>query len=618
MPERSLHERVRTRVEDGRPKQQEYSEFVHNVPTLRAYYSPEDAKRESLGYNGSAAAYADFLPVWSDEAFMRRVLFALAVIAGILFFTALGRHGLLEPDEGRYSEIPREMLETRDFVTPRLNYVKYFEKPVFHYWLTAASFAAFGQNEWASRFWPAFLGVCGALFTAFLAARSGNLRKAFLAGFVLSTSLLFYASSHINLTDMTLSFFLTVALGGFHLGYTSGDRKFYLLLYAGMALATLSKGLIGIVLPGAVIFCFMLATRDFRIAWRTLAPSGILLFFVLVVPWFWTVCSRNPDFFHFFFVREHFLRYTTMLHGRYEPVWFFIPILVAGLVPWTGFFVSAIAGALPGRLRSFGTEKRAELFFLIWFAVVFAFFSFSRSKLIPYIIPCLPPVAVLTGGCLDAMLSGAGAKRDRFAAISTSVLLALFGAALLGYAAFGGRYPAATLLWYAAIPSVALFAAAAAAWAMTRPEYRTKALAAFCILSFLFCLSLKPLFGFLGHHLSARETADLIRRNSGPDDIIAQYAEYDQGIPFYLGRRVVLVRYLGELEFGAMQEPDPSWFIGDEAFTKLWNGDRRVVLVVDAGHKDRLFPAGTPQPVLLGATERGLVIANTPKEATAP
>lgn len=549
---------------------------------------------------------------------MKRAAIILALVAGVLYFTALGGHGLLEPDEGRYSEIPREMLETRDFVTPRLNYVKYFEKPVLHYWLTAAAFAVFGQNEWASRFWPAALGICGVLLTALLAARAGNIRSGFLSGLVLTTSLLFYASSHINITDMTLSFFLTVALGGFYLGYTSGDRRFYLLLYAGMALATLSKGLIGIVLPGAVIFCFMVATRDFRIPRHTLTLPGVLLFFLLVVPWFWVVCFRNPDFFDFFFIREHFLRYTTTLHGRYEPAWFFIPILIAGFMPWTGFLVPALANALPSRLRAFGKEKRDELFFLLWVVVVFAFFSFSRSKLIPYIIPCVPPLALLTGAYLDRLLREENPAWGRVGAISSTILLALFGAALLGYATFGGRYPASLLLPYAAAPAAALLAAAGAAFFLTRPRHRRNALVAFCILSFLFCLSLKPLFGFLDRHMSARETAEMLKRHALPGDVIAQYAEYDQGIPFYLKQRVVLVRYFGELEFGARQERNPAWFIGDEQFERLWNSDKRVLVVISAAHKDRLFPAGHPQPILLGATERGLVITNKPKEATAP
>ena len=549
---------------------------------------------------------------------MKRVAIILALVAGALYFTALGGHGLLEPDEGRYSEIPREMLETRDFVTPRLNYVKYFEKPVLHYWLTAASFAVFGRNEWASRFWPAVLGICGVLFTALLAARAGNIRSAFLSGLVLTTSLLFYASSHINITDMTLSFFLTVALGGFYLGYSSGDRRFYLLLYAGMALATLSKGLIGIVLPGAVIFCFMVATRDFRIPRHALTLPGVLLFFLLVVPWFGVVCFRNPDFFDFFFIREHFLRYTTTLHGRYEPAWFFIPILIAGFMPWTGFLAPALANALPSRLRDFGKEKRDELYFLLWAVVVFAFFSFSRSKLIPYIVPCVPPLALLTGAYLDRLLREENPAWGRVGAISSTVLLALFGAALLGYATFGGRYPASLLLPYAAAPAFALLAAACAAFFLMRPRHRRNAVVALCILSFLFCLSLKPLFGFLDARMSAREAAEMLRRHARPGDVIAQYAEYDQGLPFYLKQRIVLVRYLGELEFGAKQERNPAWFIGDEQFERLWNSDKRVLVLISAAHKDRLFPAGHPQPILLGATERGLVITNKPKEATAP
>ena len=118
--------------------------------------------------------------------------------------------------------------------------------------------------------------------------------------------------------------------------------------------------------------------------------------------------------------------------------------------------------------------------------------------------------------------------------------------------------------------------------------------------------------------MSARETAEMLRRHALPGDVIAQYAEYDQGIPFYLKQRVILVRYFGELEFGARQERNPAWFIGDEQFERLWNSDKRVLVVISAAHKDRLFPAGHPQPILLGATERGLVITNKPKEATAP
>ncbi|NLD96097.1 MAG: phospholipid carrier-dependent glycosyltransferase, partial [Synergistaceae bacterium] len=185
----------------------------------------------------------------SESRSLRKYALLLILASFLLYFGGLGGYGLLEPDEGRYSEIPREMLETGDFVTPRLNYVKYFEKPVLHYWLTAASLAVFGENEFAGRFCPAILALGSVLATWILARRLYGFQAAFFSSLILATSLLHFAIGRINIIDMPLSFFLTAAMAGLWFGIdetteeeTAKNRRYLLVFYAGMALAVLSKG----------------------------------------------------------------------------------------------------------------------------------------------------------------------------------------------------------------------------------------------------------------------------------------------------------------------------------------------------------------------------------------
>lgn len=242
-----------------------------------------------------------------------------ALAAVLLYLAPLGSYPLMEPDEGRYAEIPREMVESGDFVTPRLNYVKYFEKPVLLYWANAANFMLFGENEFAARLFPALCALGGVFVTAAFGASLYGRRAGFIAGAVTATSLLYFAIGTINITDMPLTFFLTLAFASFYTARTSGRKRWYVVFYLASALAVLTKGLVGVFLPRLVIFVYILLTREWRLFVEPLYLPGLLLFFAACVPWFWLVCRENPDFFRFFFVQEHFLRYTTKMHGRYEP-----------------------------------------------------------------------------------------------------------------------------------------------------------------------------------------------------------------------------------------------------------------------------------------------------------
>ena len=542
-----------------------------------------------------------------DEGNFLPRLGALLLTLGVLYFWGLGNHGLLEPDEGRYGEIPREMRETGNWTTPRLNYVKYFEKPALHYWLTAGAFQLLGETEFASRLVPALGSLGGAGLVALFGARLWGTRAGLAAGAVLGSSLLWFASAHINITDMTLTFFLTLSLMGFFLGMR-GSRWWLALFYGGAALATLAKGLIGVVLPGAVIFWWIVLTRRWEYLRRGFSLAGILLFFALAAPWFLTVSRANPEFPWFFFVHEHFLRYTTMTHGRFEPWWFFLPVLAAGLLPWTGMALTALGKALEkGELQR--SEREDVLFLLLWFGVILAFFSFSRSKLVPYILPVLPPLALLTGWWLEGP-PAPGRRRGLLWGVGFSSLLMLPLALALGiYPFLQSEYDPSQLLALGLPWGVLLLGGVLALWwsLFRRPWALGTVL---LVVALLQGAALKPLFGFYGEILSARKLAAVVAAHRQPGDVVANAGEYYHGLPFYLKQRVLLVDYYGELAFGASQDRATAWFLSSADFRPRWEGSEGVLLVAPRERYENFLQGGFSPGRLVGEDREQVVVRN--------
>ena len=497
----------------------------------------------------------------------------LALVLVFSYFSLLGHHGLLEPDEGRYSEIPREMRLSGDFITPRLNGVAYFEKPILHYWLTASAQALFGENEFSSRFWPALLALGSVAVTGLLGCKLYGGRAGLLGALVLATSLLHFAVGQLNITDMPLSFFVTAALVAFKFA-EEGDRRLLLLFYAAMALATLTKGLIGIVLPGAVLLTYIVLTRRWGLISRSLYLPGIVLFLALLLPWFVAVCRVNGDFFHFFFVQEHFLRYTTTIHDRHEPFWYFFPILLLGLFPWTGLLPSALARAFPGRGRKAGAD---DLYLLLWAIVILLFFSASGSKLVPYIVPVLPPLALLIGRELDRAFSGKGFPKLALAA--STLFPGLLAPAFLVYPFIQDRHPLSLLLFPGLALGLIPLAGLALAWRFQLRGRGQRAAAAFCLMGLLLLPAYRGLFIAYGEIKSRRPLAEAIAARLDRDDVVAQYGTYEQSLPFYLKRLNVVIAYRGELAFGIDRDA-PSWFLDEGGLLPLLEGDRRVFLVV--------------------------------------
>ncbi|WP_298273571.1 glycosyltransferase family 39 protein [Geobacter sp.] len=537
-----------------------------------------------------------------------RDLAILCAVFGFAFLQILHRIPLLEPDEGRYAEIPREMLESGDFVTPYLNYVKYFEKPPLLYWLNALSFKIFGLNEFAARLPTALFALLGILLTYHVGRTLYGRRAGLFSALVLGTATGYLVLGRFNVIDMTLSICMSATLGFFLLATRPDEKRatlYYYLFYLSAALTVLAKGLIGIVLPGGVIFLYMLLTRRWRLLREMRLATGIPLFLLVAAPWFVLVSLRNPEFARFFFIHEHFERFLTKVHHRYQPFWFFIPVLIGGMFPWS-FFLPTAAKRLWREREQARDDGRLYLF--LWGAVIFVFFSLSDSKLIPYIFPIFPALAILIGEMFSS-LCDEETPPAREVPMFTAILFIIAG---IGVALYPHLAPRPRLgVTESAILGLAFAAGGGACLAALRRESR---------LAFFRTLTIASLVvGIVGSALvleraterkSSRDLGLLARASADSSTVIASYNTYQQGFSFYAGRRILIANERGELDFGSRQGDQSRWFVDDERFFRLWNSPTRVIVLM----KKDIFPAfcgkAAVPPRELGEKEKFLLVAN--------
>lgn len=519
---------------------------------------------------------------------------ALGIILVILYLWHLGLYPLMNPDEGRYAEIPREMLASRNFITPHLNGVEYFEKPALQYWITAFFMYIFGQNEFAVRLFPALCGLGGICLTAYLGKKMFNRQTGFFAAIILASSFLYLIISSINILDMAISFFITLSLVCFYQFSTTLRKKYLYVFYASMALGTLTKGLVAIVLTVGIILCYCIITKQFSLILKTISPIGILLFLVICVPWFYLVCRDNPDFFYFFFIHEHFLRYLTKVHHRYEPFYFFVPCIILGIFPWTGFLFSSFLDKFsfsPKKLwqnLNLTDDKNKYIYLYLWFFLIFIFYSISDSKLVPYIVPCLMPLAILIAHHLQK--PNLSNKNISIALVINAVISLIIIIALIITASksdfitlqeflFSGSFIILVLLITNIISFISWY------------KYKNmgQLLSIFMIASLFFSFSLQPVITQVAEHRTGRNVADIINTLKTPDTKIIMYKDYIQDIPFYTKSRVAIYDYLGELEFGSTHPSAEGWFLDKEQFLDMWKNNPHAIIVLPEKYKEECF-----------------------------
>jgi hypothetical protein len=514
-------------------------------------------------------------------------------------------------DEGRYSEIPRFMAQSGDWLTPRLNGIKYFEKPPLQYWATAAAYKTFGEHHWTARLWPALTGFAGLLLVFFAGARIYGTAAGVYAALVLGSSLLYSGMAHILTLDMGLAFFMAVAMAGVLLGLDPrtavvARKRWLLVAAAGCALAVLSKGLIGIVLPGAVVVLYMMVKRDFGLLRRLHLLRGGLLFFAICAPWFVAVSIANPEFPQFFFIHEHFQRYTSTIHQRYQPWYYFIPILLLGILPWLlTLFDALIAAAKRARSREFDPT----LFLLIWAGFIFAFFSVSDSKLPSYILPIFPALALLIGARL------AGMHGRRFAWQLTPIaLLAFIGLFAVQYTERLASAAIPLELYRAQMPWLYVTAATLLVGMLTAIVLGWRGNTHAAIIACAFTgLATTQLAVTSEDALSpAHSTYHLAKKldpHLKPGVPFYSIGSYEQTLPFYLKRTLTLVEYQDEMAFGLEHEPQ-LWVPTIKAFEPLWNAQPYALAVMGPDMYQKLETATLPMQLIARDTER--VFVRTP------
>lgn len=511
-----------------------------------------------------------------------RALVCLALLA-VAWFWGLGHRPLFTTDEGRYAEIPREMLVTGNWVTPRLDGLRYFEKPPLQYWATASAYAVFGVHDWTARLWTALCGFLTIVITGFAAGRLYGEKTGWMAGAVLAGSFYFGFLAHFNTLDASLAFTMSLTLFGFLLAQRAppGSRAelgWMLAAYTGAALAVLTKGLIGILLPGAILVLYMILKRDAGLLRRLRLGWGVSLFLALTLPWFAAVSVQNPDFLWQFFVAQQFLRFLTPVSHRPGAWWYFLPLLFVAALPWLG----AVGRGLT---RPFAELTRRDSMFdattvlWLWLVFIFLFFSASHSKLPSYILPTIPALAVLAGREL--------ARLERLPWTGFGASLAV-GLAVLacGLAADRVAHGVAPAVRAAFAPWLVAAGAVAAGGTFAALRRRRQVVAAVLAVSFAWVVAGRLIMlggAAFGPEYSTRDLAAQVAPYNRPDVAVYSVGGYQQTLPFYLRRTMTLVAYQGELAFGirhAREPLDGRYVPTLSAFAKVWRGERKALAFV--------------------------------------
>lgn len=565
------------------------------------------------------------VPSWSRD------LLILMIALTVVYWSMSWTRPLSNPDEGRYVEIPREMVESGDWVTPRLNGVLYFYKPPLFYWLEATAIEVGGLNRMALRFWPAMLALFGIIMT-YTAGRSLFDRDTgWFAAWTLATCLLYFALGQIILLDMAVTAFMAGGLIAFliaaHASTPRAQAGWYYGMYALLALAVLAKGLIGVAIPGAIVLIWLVCTGRWSILREMRLITGTLLFLAIAAPWHILAALQNPaspeseglfssnpegqGFLWYYFTHEHFLRFLdASTSDREQPFWFFLVITPLGFLPWAVFLPQALRESLRGGWKNLRTQNAALLLCLIWIAFVVVFFSLSKSKLIPYILPCYPAIALLVGRFLSRC------KQER----KTDALrpgLWIYGGLALTVAL--GLPVAKVVFDDKIIPGVTPWLVAAGiitavtGLTMIFHLHRRKTVHALsvgivglCVFLFIF----NPLAAYF-QRPSTQAMAELLKPMVSDDDLVFMYGDYFQDFPVYMERIVHLAPSIPrEQQFGydIEEEEHQHRYLNLQDYIALLDSPTPVYSIARQQHYKDIIKGNPELPLTVLAEDHAFVI----------
>lgn len=534
---------------------------------------------------------------------MKRAAAILIACFMIVYILPLGIRPMIIPDESRYAEIPREMIESGDWVSPKLAGVRYFEKPVLGYWLNASSMSVFGQNKFASRL-PAAVAAGLSALLVFLIVRRKDSRTGILAAGILLTSIMFFAIGVFNVLDGPFTLCITGTMVFFFLAYTetSARRKMALLALCGVfsGLSFLTKGFLALVLPVIIIIPFLAWEKRWK-EYLVMPLIPALTALLVALPWCVLIALRESDFWNYFFWIEHVARFIKPGGPQHpEPFWFFVPVIIGGAMPWTTMLPAAAAG-----LRKLGFKAPLLRYCICWLVFPFIFFSASGGKLGTYILPCFPPLAVLMAIGLESYFHSGGRKLFSVAATLTAAATAILLAVLIvtettGVLDFKLYEPDETAKWAPAAVGLVAWAILAGL-AVRTINWRYK-LALFCV---------APMMFFTATHAAmSRE----MEKQKAPENFLtanAAFVAHDSILisDDYIGpavcwlfqrSQILLLGEGGELKYGLKYEDTGKRLLSLKTLNELVaapdkHAGRDVVLIVDYGRFSK-FRNAIPRP----------------------
>jgi len=528
---------------------------------------------------------------------MRRSSVIIIALFLLLYVVPLGVRPMVIPDEFRYAETPREMLETGDWVVPHLDGLRYFEKPVLGYWLNAIAIAVFGENAFAVRFFPAVAAGISALLLFFLARRydGGYFAGVFTAA-VFLTCLEVFAVGTFGVLDAVFSMFVTAVMTMFFFAYMEDQtwKRACLLSLSGIScgLAFLTKGFLAFVVPAVAIIPFLIWQRRakelFRILWIPVVTAALV-----ALPWCLMIYTREKDFWHYFLWTEHIHRLISPQGGQHpEPFWFFIPCILGGAFPWIVLLPAAISGLRDTHLDSHGggaLKYPLVRFAACWLLFPFLLFSASRGKLITYILPCFPPLAILVStGLLKYFATGKN-KAFTVAVYIASMIVALLMILLI----LSQTTPTAPLLyehqetWKVILVAIAFLTYALFLLCAGRAANFRKKLAYFALgpTVFMFCAQ----FVMPNQFKDGKAPGEFLQQNwdrVSPDTTLISDNYLAPAVCWYYKRRdVFLLGRSGELTYGLGYDDSKQRLLDIEQFRELiakGSGKGCITLIIRA------------------------------------
>ena len=476
-------------------------------------------------------------------------ILTLVILCCMLFFFRLGARPLWDVDEGMHASTSKEMVLSGNWITPTFNGINFYDKPVLHNWFVSLSFLVFGFTEFAARLPAAILGLGGVLITYLLGRRMFGRSVGFLSGAILATSVEYVVLSRTVVHDISLCFFVTLALLLFYMGFMDKDqRKRYLIFfYIALGFAVLAKGPVGIVLPGLIISLFLFVKRRLGFLKEMNIGWGILIFLAVAAPWYVLISLRNSDYGWYFFVFNNVMRFLNPRAQHHQPFYYYFPALLGGFFPWSCFFPLAIYRVFRGPLQKM---DEGLLFLLLWFFVFFLFFSAASSKLATYILPLFPAASLLVAALWHDWMRTLPSSLDR-AFLYTFIPLLLILPLVLLYLWIGPPVSYASkfginFLQYSYLAFGLGGGAGVSFYLGLRRRPKASFWALIVTAAVFFLLVDRAIFPSLNPYFTTKRLAQKLDRWVPPGEKLAFINSVKDTALFYTDRRALLLRTPGE------------------------------------------------------------------------